>query len=244
MKRELGRRGVVSGKSNNRLLKVLVMLIALSGISLNMKAQVTIGSGEVPHRDALLDLKDNSDGSSSKGLLLPRVKLRSTAESFPLADHKEGMYVYNIDDSNGVPKCLYYNDGVRWIPLVPQNSIFFYAPSVVVPTDPDDPDVVDPNNTIYSYDNGQFTLDLYKVYQSQFSLSALSGSNISAAKNPSASATGVPVIPSNGLDYFVTYFDNTVFTDVSVSDDGKLVYKLAGGTVTEKTFFNIVFKIK
>jgi hypothetical protein len=41
----------------------------------SIQAQVTIGSDTEPNKDALLDLKQNNTGSSSKGLLLPRVSL-------------------------------------------------------------------------------------------------------------------------------------------------------------------------
>lgn len=43
----------------------------------NLQAQVTIGSDEKPNQGALLDLKQNLDGTSHKGLGLPRVLLKS-----------------------------------------------------------------------------------------------------------------------------------------------------------------------
>jgi hypothetical protein len=73
----------------------------------------------------------------------------------------------------------------------------------------------------------------------------VAGATRTAIKSPSAGT--LPVLAANTLDYFVTYFDNTVFDPASItlSDSGILTYKvLSSGTVTEKTYMNIVFKVK
>ncbi len=57
----------------NLLLIHMMMLLGLSQID----AQVTIGSGNPPNTNALLDLKE-SGTTSTKGLLMPRVALIST----------------------------------------------------------------------------------------------------------------------------------------------------------------------
>lgn len=102
-------------------------------------------------------------------------------------------------------------------------------PSTMLPTD-----ILSP-----SYNAGTFTVDLYKVYAEQFGMT-ISGASI---KNPTASS--LAVFPSNSLEYFITYYDNTVFQDVSLSDAGILTYKLpAELTISDKTFMNIVFKVK
>ena len=51
----------------------ILVLFALG----QLHSQVTIGSMEAPNIGALLDLKTNADGSSDKGLVLPRVSLKS-----------------------------------------------------------------------------------------------------------------------------------------------------------------------
>lgn len=57
----------------------------MTGLFSYLQAQVTIGSGIAPDQNALLDLKENGSGSSSKGLLLPRVALSSIISSSPLS---------------------------------------------------------------------------------------------------------------------------------------------------------------
>jgi len=76
-----------------------------------LKAQVTIGAQKDPDKNALLDLKqDNADNSSTKGLLLPRVKLNSTGDVMP-----------------GV----YYNDRTKWVGT--QDKKWFYMPAFNLP---------------------------------------------------------------------------------------------------------------
>lgn len=79
-------------------------------------AQVTIGAAIDPDEDAILDLKQKQDGTSDKGLLLPRVNLVSPTNTFPLSQHIEGMLVYNKtdDDSNDIKPGIFYNDGTKW----------------------------------------------------------------------------------------------------------------------------------
>lgn len=60
----------------NNKVAALMLIFALMGI-LTFEAQVTIGTSDTPHRDALFDLKQKADGTSDKGLLLPRVALEN-----------------------------------------------------------------------------------------------------------------------------------------------------------------------
>ncbi len=79
-------------------------------------AQVTVGAAIDPDADAILDLKQNQDGTSDKGLLLPRVNLISPTNAFPMSQHIEGMLVYNKtdDDNNDIKPGVFYNDGTKW----------------------------------------------------------------------------------------------------------------------------------
>lgn len=208
--------------------KILLLLLVL--MPLCIQAQVTIGVGEAANNSALLELRENTDGTSNRGLLLPRVKLSSLTLASPLPGHVNGMTVFNIDGTN-IPEGLYYNDGTRWIQMVPQNAIFFYAPSIVLPTSVDDP--------AYNKVTETFTIDMYNVYKSQFGMSDLT----SSTKSPLAGA--LPVLKNSELDYFVTYYDNKVFTTLAISNTGVLTYKLITGfTITANTFINIVFKVR
>lgn len=88
-----------------------------------MQAQVTIGSGEPPHNDALLDLKEFSNGASSKGLLMPRVSLTSTTLANPLSSHTKGMIIYNQATTGDVSPGLYFNDGTKWIRAISASEV-------------------------------------------------------------------------------------------------------------------------
>ncbi|MFN0255639.1 beta strand repeat-containing protein [Pedobacter ureilyticus] len=117
---------------------------------------------------------------------------------------------------------------------------FFYTPSLVLPTS---------NSNLPSYvtyAGGTFTVNLHGVYASQFGMAGnVSGAARTAIKSPTA--TTLPVLGAAALEYFVTYFDNTVFDPASItlSDAGVLTYQvLSTGTVSEKTYMNIVFKVK
>jgi len=214
-----------------KLLSLTLIIISV----VQLQAQVTIGSGEPPHTDALLELKENNMGTSSKGLLLPRVSLTSTTSFDPLSTHVEGMTVYNQATANDVTPGYYYNDGTQWLRLATGGSRFFYMPSIILPTDTDDPG--------YELATEIFTVDLYSKYAAQFGFS----NPATTVKNPESVTTAVtlPVIGSNALNYFVIYYDDTVFESVSISDMGVLKYKLISGhVITENTFMNIVFQEK
>ncbi|MBB4036843.1 hypothetical protein GGR21_002756 [Dysgonomonas hofstadii] len=209
--------------------KAILLLVAISGISLTMHAQVTIGSGESPHNDALLDLKENNTGISTKGLLLPRVSLEATTSFSPLSAHIAGMAVYNIATAGDVTPGYYFNDGTRWIRSGDKNQ--FYMPSIILPTDPS----TLPNSN-YTYSGTTFSVNLYNLYKEQYELSS------SATSQKSSGAPALKVFDANQLYYYITYFDNAVFSNVQISIAGVLTYQLASGyTISEKTFMNILF---
>ena len=108
--------------------------------------------------------------------------------------------------------------------------IFFYMPSVEVPTHE-----VSTGNIL----TGTQTIDLYASYTEQFGFTG--GAN---QVRSNASST-LPTLPADELDYFITYFDGDVFQNVAVDEDGLLTYEvIPGAVVTPKTFMNIVFKVR
>src|SRR5690554_4622168 len=119
---------------------------------------------------------------------------------------------------------------------------FFYSPSIVLPTHPAN------LSDGVTYDAGTeiFTVNLHGIYSSQFGLTGdVAGATRTAIK--STTATTLPVLTAPELEYFVTYFDNTVFdpTTITLSDAGVMTYKIIpSATVSEKTYMNIVFKVK
>lgn len=101
-------------------ISMILVLIAIFDFNITIQAQVTIGSGRVPHKDALLDLKEDTDDAlSKKGLLLPRVELKALDDPSPLSEPVKGMIVYNIKSDgtgdNAVTSGFYYNDGNQWV---------------------------------------------------------------------------------------------------------------------------------
>lgn len=116
---------------------------------------------------------------------------------------------------------------------------YFYMPALYVPTKSDE--IAGSQAT---FAGGVFTINLYTNYAHQFGGSTKAGMPALVKSNSSAT------LPQNSLaktdfDYFVTYFDDSVFEDVAVNTNGQLTYKVkAGSKVTGKTFMNIVFKKK
>ena len=93
-----------------------LLLIVFFIMSHTIQAQVTIGTGEEPDAGALLDLKENSNGTSTKGLLLPRVYLARPDLPIPLSEHRQGMLVYNLTENPqaSLAGSVYFNDGYKW----------------------------------------------------------------------------------------------------------------------------------
>jgi hypothetical protein len=76
-------------QSKKLLTLTATLLIAAVLFISPLKAQVTIGYNGSPSQNALLDLKQNSGGTSTKGLILPRVPLQSTNSPAPMSNHKQ-----------------------------------------------------------------------------------------------------------------------------------------------------------
>lgn len=119
------------------------------------------------------------------------------------------------------PGFYYYsNSDSKWIGLVKSSNIprFFYMPSILIDT-----------STL-----GQKTLDLYTLYNNQFN----------APKVSSTGSTGrIPVLQSNQLEYYVTYFDNTLMNGITINASGVMTYNVIGNA-SDASFMNIVFVVK
>lgn len=182
------------------------------------------------------------DGTTAEGLIVPRLTLTQlVAKDARYAAAQTGALVYVTDASGAnstktqrvIAPGYYSFDGTIWQSLTPDQSLrFFYMPSVLLPTDASDPS--------YNAATGSFVIDLYtNAYSKQFGLTDASSST------KSNGATTLPILQSNAFEYFVTYYDNTVFQNVSVSNTGVLTYKLPSVVnVSDKTFMNIIFKLK
>jgi len=108
--------------------KIMISIVALL-ICNFVQAQVTIGTLDVPHEGALLDLKENNkvsrtEPNATKGLLFPKVSLSSSTSLEPLFSttaepHKTssmGMVVYNVNDkAAGIKIGLCVWNGDEWV---------------------------------------------------------------------------------------------------------------------------------
>src|SRR5690606_26488584 len=100
---------------------------------------------------------------------------------------------------------------------------FFYMPSVIIPTAPEQ----------LSSGNGE--IDLYAIYAEQFG----------SPKKSSPDAPPLPVLPKNELFYYITWFDEAVFDNVSVDENGVMMYHVKpDADFTVGSFMNIVFAVK
>lgn len=95
-------------------LKLTLLLWCMATITYS---QVGIPNND-PNKNAVLDL-NQTDGTSTKGLLLPKVALNNTYDYNPMEAHVEGMKVYNTATAGtgiyAVTPGEYYNDGTQWI---------------------------------------------------------------------------------------------------------------------------------
>lgn len=105
--------------------------------AVKLPAQITIGSGISASPGALLDLKEKADGTSQKGLSLPRVGLSDIDELYPmfldtngegtaeyvankviLKQSHQGLIVYNKTEQNIFCPGIYLWDGSQWTSLI------------------------------------------------------------------------------------------------------------------------------
>lgn len=105
-----------------KLILLLILHICLHNIA---NSQVTIGSPEKPLYGILLDIKSKPDGTTDKGLQLPRVMLQEEKSLFPIltkagaqnADSitlHRGLTVYNLTTNAYFCPGIYTWDGTSW----------------------------------------------------------------------------------------------------------------------------------
>ena len=199
--------------------KISLLLIVVSFFVINTKAQVTIGSQDAPTAGAVLELK-----SANLGFLPTRVALVNPSDHSPLPSHVQGMVVFNTSTTSDSLKVgLYYNNGSKWISLSAEpftKEKWFYMPSIYFDTSTD----------------GTYTKNLYQEFVTQLSTSG-------GLVKPSAGAPAkvLATVPKEtDLYYYVTAYDNKVFSDIAIDANGTMSYKIIG-QASDSTFLNIVF---
>ena len=89
----------------------ITLMLLITILSQPLFSQVKIGDNPRSiNADAALEIE-----SSNKGVLLPRIALRSTTVAAPLKNFIQGMVIYNLSTMNDVTPGLYYCDGTKWI---------------------------------------------------------------------------------------------------------------------------------
>ncbi|WP_126651666.1 hypothetical protein [Chryseobacterium aureum] len=150
---------------------------------------------------------------TNKGVLLPRI-LNLSNVSQPAT----GLLVYDLNK-----KCLSQNTGTpntpNWICISENVVRFFYMPSIKIDTS----------------QTGTGTLDLYNLYKLQFS-------------SPLVYSTDAPSrIPyfhsATDLYYYITDYDTSVFSNVSINANGIMSYNVTAAA-TSCSYINIVFTVK
>lgn len=120
---------------------------------------------------------------------------------------------------------------------------FFYMPALFVPTKADQVTAATPLVTHAT--SGVFTVKLFDNYAHQFGVATTTGMPAVVSSNPASTKLVTSTPTAADFDYFITYYDDSVFEDVKVNASGVLTYKVkAGSTVTAKTYMNIIFKKK
>jgi hypothetical protein len=162
------------------------------------------------------DVTIESDGDVGIGDTTPDARLDVEGGSVRFSDYGIGTYV----DSNAA-----YIAGIDTLGNIIElntfkNTKWFYAPAVTI----------DASST-----GSGLTLDLHQEYVNQFT-------------SPSVSSPGAPVnIPyynESELYYFVTYYDNTILSGLSISSTGVLTYNIDSVPSDNYTVINVVFLIK
>lgn len=157
----------------------------------------------------------------------------------PVNNEANGIHAYGmVDDySSDIPLTTFVaryavvanQDGVLGRANLPAAN-WFYMPPMNLPVSIDDPR--------YSADDQFFTVNLHEEYQRQFSLPP-------GASAATAGATSLQTFSANELDYYVTYYDHSVFQDVSLTDQGILKYKIKTlSDLTPDTFFTVIFRVR
>ncbi|MFY0714327.1 hypothetical protein J1D01_11655 [Seonamhaeicola sp. NFXS20] len=99
---------------------------------------------------------------------------------------------------------------------------FFYMPAIIFNTST----------------TGSFTRDLHAEYVAQFT-----GSGNPTLVSSAGASSGIPTLPANELEYYITYYDTNVFANLSIDANGVLSYDIVGNA-TEASYMTIVFVVK
>lgn len=230
--------------------KVILTIGILAGVSSTFAQVGRIGINTNNPKATLHIKADKDNKDNNPGLIIPDVSKDKLDTGEPvestLVYYSEGSnsaYINQNDQSTteniGSKKGFYYYDGTDWQRIIRKAQ--FYMPSIVVPTT-----------------KGTHKIDLYEEYIKQYADS--NGTNTSNGQAPSRSwniqtnnsNNSLKTYKRDDLDYFVVYYDNNVFTELSITGDkdtekgaGVLKYTVtdqSAKNISAQTFMNIVLQ--
>lgn len=226
--------------------KVILTIGILAGVSSTFAQVGRVGINTDDPKATLHIKADKDNKDNNPGLIIPNVSEVNTLNN---NEHEESTLVYYSGGSNsayinqnenstteniGSKKGFYYYDGTDWQRIIRKAQ--FYMPSIVTPTT-----------------QGDHSINLYEEYLKQYAHK--NASNIDTRDNinipndrPIASREGASPLKTyrkNDLDYFVVYYDNNVFTNLSITEEGVLTYTVTAEgakNISAQTFMNIVLQ--
>ncbi len=223
--------------------KVILTIGILAGVSSTFAQVGRVGINTDDPKATLHIKADKNNKDNNPGLIIPDVSKDKLDTGEPvestLVYYSEGSnsaYINQNDQSTteniGSKKGFYYYDGTDWQKIIRKAQ--FYMPSIVMPT------------TV-----GTHTINLYEEYIKQYADS--NGSNTFNKQAPNRSwniqtnnsNNSLKTYAKNDLDYFVVYYDNNVFTDLSITEEGVLTYTVTAEgakNISAQTFMNIVLQ--
>lgn len=230
--------------------KVILTIGILAGVSSTFAQVGRVGINTDDPKATLHIKADKDNKDNNPGLIIPDV----SKDKLDTGEPVESTLVYYSEGSNsayinqntgstteniGSKKGFYYYDGTDWQRIIRKAQ--FYMPSIVTPT------------TV-----GTHKIDLYEEYIKQYADS--NGTNTSKGHAPSRSwniqtnnsNNSLKTYKRDDLDYFVVYYDNNVFTKLSITGDedtekgaGVLEYTVtdqSAKNISAQTFMNIVLQ--
>ena len=207
----------------NRIYKS-IFTVLISALCTEVSAQVSISGTDI---NATLDISKSPNISFNDGLSVPRMtgdELRAKDNAYKAAQNATVVYVTKVATQSSTktenvkrPNYYYYDGKLeKWMAL--NHPKFFYMPPIAFDT------------TVFI----EKTINLYDLYYTEFN---------SPKKSSSGSFGKIPTVGRTDLDYYVTYYDTEVFSNISISETGEMKYTVKKNA-SEETFLNIVFVLK
>ncbi|GGW48587.1 collagen-like protein [Arenibacter certesii] len=150
-------------------------------------------------------------------------------------DETNSLAIAGLQTGDNTDNMVVTNPSTGELRQVRATPRFFYMPAVIF-------------NTAQT---GTTTRDLYQEYKNQFIGTThyidhgVGGGTIQYTGGliGSTGASGIDIYTKSELEYYVSYYDQNVFEDLSIDADGKLTYTIKTNA-TAASYMNIIFVVK